>query len=282
MLKKSIRFMSFLLMLSFVLGVPQKSAASENKMVIEFEGNKVFSSESLLKKLNLCLAKYADSPDEYNANVFECCVRNVESFLRKQGYLRAVVSDPKVQKTGDGLKISMSVEEGMPYRLGSIKIEGTKVFSPAQLLKLLDLKTGDVADGETIGNWLSVKTKKAYADEGYIQFEYEADPEFQTNSEKENEGLVNLKINISEGIRFIVRRIEFVGNANTPDQVLRNALLIKEDEPFSEQRFIDSVKRLNDLDLFEWMDKDKDVDLLTDEEDQRLNIKIRVKEKGQR
>jgi outer membrane protein insertion porin family len=282
MWRKSQGLASFLFLLLLVLGMPQKLNASENKIVVEFEGNKVFPSERLLKKLNLCLAKYADSPDEYRANEFEYCLRNVQSFLRSQGYLRSVVGEPKVQKTENGLKITVPIEEGALYRLGNIKLEGAKVFSPEQLLEKLNLKTGEVADGEAIGEWLSVKMKKAYADKGYIQSDFDVEPEFKIIPKKVNEGLVNLKIVLSEGIHFTVRRITFEGNENVPDQVLRNALLIKEDEPFNEQRLIDSVKNLNDLDLFEWIDKDRDVDLRTNEEDQRLDIKVRVKERSKR
>ncbi len=168
MLRKSQSLASFLFLLFLVLGMEQKLNASENKLVVEFEGNKVFSSERLLKRLNLCLAKYADSPDEYKANEFEYCLRNVQSFLRSQGYLRSLVGEPKVQKTDDGLKITVPIEEGAFYRLGNIKLEGAKVFWPEQLLEMLNLKTGDVADGEAIGEWLSVRLKKAYADKGYI------------------------------------------------------------------------------------------------------------------
>lgn len=282
MLRKLYRLASLLLTLLFVLGMQQKLNTSEIKMVVEFEGNKVLSSESLLKKLNLCLTRYSDSPDEYKAYEFECCLRDVENFLRSQGYLRSAVGEPKVQKTEAGLKITVPMEEGAIYRLGSIKIEGSKVFSSEQLLEMFELKINDIADGAAIGNWLSKKIRKAYADKGYIQSEYDVEPEFQATPGRENEGVVNLTIVISEGIRFIVRRIEFVGNEHTPDRVLRDALLIKEDEPFNEQQFIESVKSLNDLDLFVWIDKDRDVGLRTDEEDQCVDIQIRVKEKRQR
>ena len=47
-------------------------------------------------------------------------------------------------------------------------------------------------------------------------------------------------------------------------------------------RKLDSVKNLNDLDLFEWVDKERDVDIRLDEEEQRVDIKIQIKEKGRR
>jgi outer membrane protein assembly factor BamA len=84
------------------------------------------------------------------------------------------------------------------------------------------------------------------------------------------------------GISFIIRRIIFVGNENIPEQVLRDALVIKDEEPFNQQKLIDSLKNLNDLALFEWIDKDRDVELRQNEIDQHMDITIRVKEKKQR
>ncbi len=80
-------------------------------------------------------------------------------------------------------------------------------------------------------------------------------------------------------MRFTIGKIEFIGNGQTSDRVLRSALLIKEDEIFNQQRLVESIEKLNGLGLFEQIDKDKDVELRTDNESPLLKINIRVKER---
>lgn len=269
-----------LLFVVLVVATLSQAQTAQQKFRVEFEGNKIFSSDTLLKKLNFCLAKYSDSEDKYDARLFEYCLqKDVRGFLQSQGYISAKISEPKIQKNAENLTASVSIEEGTLYRLGNVNIQGTKIFASEQLIEKLNLKTGDIADGQELRQWLFERVKKLYEDSGYIQSDFDLEPTYKPVAEKSNEGAVDLEVTIYEGQRFIIGRIEFVGNGQTSDQVLRNALLIKEDEPFSQQRFAESVEKLNGLGLFEWIDKDRDVELRTDEESSLLKIKIRVKER---
>ncbi|MDQ3750068.1 MAG: hypothetical protein M3367_13830 [Acidobacteriota bacterium] len=269
-----------LLFVVLVVATLSQAQTAQQKFRVEFEGNKIFSSDTLLKKLNFCLAKYSDSEDKYDARLLEYCLqKDVRGFLQSQGYISAKIGEPKIQKNAESLTISVSIEEGTLYRLGSLNIQGTKIFTSEQLLEKLNLKTGDIADGQELRQWLFERVKKLYEDSGYIQSDFDLEPTYKPVAEKSNEGVVDLEVTIYEGQRFIISRIEFVGNSQTSDQVLRNALLIKEDEPFSQQRFAESVEKLNGLGLFEWIDKDRDVELRTDEESSLLKIRIRVKER---
>ena len=188
-----------------------------------------------------------------------------------------------MQEVGDGVKVTVQVEEGMRYRLGAIKeikIEGPKLFSPAQLVEMLDLEPGDVAGYGAINEWLDGKVKRAYADRGHIQYDYDVEPLFKPTSAGDGEGVVDFKIDIREGPRFTVRRVEFAGNARTPDPVLRRAFLVREGDVFSQSLYEDSIRNLNRLGLFEEIDKDKDVEFAGAGRDvPQLDLSIRVKER---
>jgi len=271
-----------LILLLVLLGTVVSSHAQtpQRKFRVEFEGNKIFSSDTLLKKLNFCVAKYSDSEDKYDARLFNYCLqKDVRVFLQSQGYLSAKADEPKVQGNEQSLKVTFLIEEGTLYRLGNVNITGAKVFTSEQLREKLDLKTGDVADGQELRQWLFERVKKLYEDNGYIQSDFDLEPKFKPIAENETEGIADLEIVVDEGQRFIIGRIEFVGNGQTSDQILRSALLIKEDEPFNQQRLVESVEKLNGLGLFEWIDKDRDVELRTDEESSLLKVNIRVKER---
>ncbi|MBA2619886.1 MAG: hypothetical protein H0U87_01650 [Acidobacteria bacterium] len=272
---------NFILLFLFLgAAVSIQAQTPQSKLRVEFEGNKIFSSDALLKKLNSCVARYPHSEDKYDARLFEYCLRkDVQKFMWNQGYLSAKIGNLKEQNDERILNLTVPVEEGLRYRLGSINIQGAKIFTPEQLLEKLNLKKGDIADGQELQEWLYERVRNLYADKGYIQTFFEFEPTFKPGAEKATEGTADLEVEVDEGLRFTIGRIEFVGTGQTPDRILRSALLIKEDETFSQQRFVESVEKLNGLGLFELIDKDKDVELKSDNESPLLKISIRVKEK---
>lgn len=269
-----------LLSLFVAIAVSAHAQTLQSKIQVDFEGNKIFSSDALLQKLSPCVAKHSDSESKYDANLYKYCLQTtVLDFLRSKGYLKAKIDESKVQESEQNLKVKISVEEGISYRVGNINIQGAKVFTPEQLLEKLNLKTGDIADGHELRIWLFERLRKLYANEGYIESSFDLEPKFKTFAKKESEGLVDFEIAVDEGRRFTIARIEFAGNKRTSDQVLRSTVLIKEDEPFNHQRFEEGIEKLNGLGLFERIDKDKDVQFRSDTESSLLKLIIQVKEK---
>ena len=269
-----------LLFLVLVIAVSIQSQTLQSKLRVEFEGNKIFASDALLKNLNSCVAKYSNSEEKYDVRLINYCLQiDVRHFMYSQGYLTAKIGELKEQNDKQSLNLRISIEEGLRYRLGNINIQGAKVFTSEQLFEKLNLKTGDIVDGQELQKWLDERVRNLYADRGYIQSNAELKPTFKPNTEKTTEGIADLEIVVDEGQRFTIGRIEFVGNGQTSDRVLRGALLIKEDETFNQQRLIESIEKLNNLGLFEQIDKDNDVELRADNESPVLKISIRVKEK---
>ena len=264
---------------AFTVNIVKGQESKQREIVLDVEGVRVLSKQQLLDAANKCLAKYHPQ-SRYEPAVLNNCLN---SFLRCHGYLRAEIGKPQMQEVGDGVKVTVQVEEGMRYRLGAIKeikIEGPKLFSPAQLVEMLALKPGDVADYGTISEWLDGKVKRAYADRGHIQYFHDLEPDFRPTPAGESEGVVDFKLEITEGRPFTVRRIEFAGNKGTPDHVLRSALLIKEGDTFNQSLYEDSIKNLNRLGLFEGIDKDKDVKFAAPDRVPELDLIIRVKERA--
>ncbi len=271
---------NFILLL-LVLGaaVSIQAQTPQPKLRVEFEGNKIFSSDILLKKLDFCVAKSSEE-DEYDARLFNYCLqKDVRGFLQSQGYLNAKINELKNRTKEQDSIVTVSIEEGLRYRLGSINIQGAKIFTSDQLLEKLNVKTGDIADSQELFQWLYERVKKLYEDNGYVQSSFELEPTFKPDAEKVTEGIADLEVMVDEGLRFTVSRIEFVGNGQTSDRVLRSALLIKKDEIFNQQRLIESIEKLNGLGLFERIDKDRDVELRTDNESLLLKINILLKER---
>ncbi|MBI3951689.1 MAG: hypothetical protein HY314_14665, partial [Acidobacteria bacterium] len=86
-------------------------------------------------------------------------------------------------------------------------------------------------------------------------------------------------ITIEEGRQFTLRFVEFVGNTITRDKVLRRELLVPEGEIFDQTLWKLSLQRLNQLGFFEEI-KESDATFKPDERTGKLDIDLRVKEKG--
>jgi outer membrane protein insertion porin family len=263
--------------LSGVFTIAQESSYPEPSII--FEGNQVFSNKELVGVANECLSKISTGRKKYEARAVEYCLRNVQQFMFRKGYLRATVG-PHREQTEASSQLVIPVEERVLYRLGEIRIRGNNVFSSAQLLEMSSLKPGDIADADSIGVWLYERTNKAYANLGYIEYTAEPEPDFRPTPAGASEGVVDLTITIEEGKVFIVRSIKFEGNENIPADVLKRELLVGAGDVFSRERFKESIKRLNELKLFERIDPDKDVEYRSNRESPRFDIIIRVKKRA--
>lgn len=77
---------------------------------------------------------------------------------------------------------------------------------------------------------------------------------------------------------WIIVRIEFSGNAKTRDQVVRRAVLLREDAPFDRTLLRKSLRRLNQLGLFEPVEE-KNVMWQLGKEPKRVDLVFHVKER---
>jgi outer membrane protein insertion porin family len=87
-------------------------------------------------------------------------------------------------------------------------------------------------------------------------------------------------VTIDEGKQFTLRRLEFTGNTFTRDNVLRREVLMNEGDIYNQTLFEYSVTRLNQLGYFNPIDKEKDADYHTNEEEGLVDVTVKVSEKG--
>ena len=241
-----------------------------------FEGNKIFSATELAQNIRECMTKYRD--DYYDSQVFDYCEHVLANFVRSRGYLQVKLGEPRLEESSGALVINIPVDEGGLYRFGEIRIEGSSLFSPEKLKAMSPLRKGEIADGEKLSEWMYDKLKQLYGEHGYIQYTAEVTPEFKSGPDK-SEGVVDLEITIDEGRRFKVRKIKFAGE-QLPDN-LESMLLIHEGDVYNASLYEKSINNLNNSGLFEFVDKDKDADFNTNEEEGWVDITIKLKRKGQ-
>ncbi len=232
------------------------------------------------------------SKDIYFKPKLEYDLENVRQFLGSKGYLNAKLGEPEVvrvekavsgipiiSKKGPGLKITVPIEVGRRYKVKSVKEEGVTLFQPGAVSLFSGLRVGEYANAETIRKGIYEKDglKALYGDRGYINASAELEPEFTDTNEQEGE--VAFTIRVEEGKQYTLRRLEFIGNSNTRDKVMRREVAINEGDPYSKRLWDISILRLNQLGLFEEV-KDKDANTRTNDREQYVDIDLQVKERG--
>jgi outer membrane protein insertion porin family len=252
---------------------------------VEFTGNEAFSSQELLALLASdrsaleYLTEGVESPDHLDISL-----RLFGRRLASRGYIQATFGETRIERTAaDGHKFIIAVKEGARYRIGKVTfaVDEAKLFSPEQLSEMCPLKRGDIANGDALRQFLLDHLMKIYFENGYLQYTGEPEPTYHISPHNAREGIVDVQITIDEGKRFNVLSVEFAGNAETPDPVLRRALRLREDRPFRMSLLEKSLKNIAELNLFEELSIDRDVDYAFDEERARVLVKINLKEKKQ-
>jgi len=269
---------------------------------VEFEGNTVFSDGQLRGAMKYVkeagLISRFKSTDILDREKLEYDLRGVDNYMRSKGYLQARHGEPRVESVGrrrtgfpilplpfissvdEGLRVTVPIVEGKVYRLGEFKVEGNSIFSEAQIRAVIGLNKGDIADGEKVSKGLFENLKKFYGQQGFIEYTAEPVPNFKDNPANPNEGIVDFTVTIEEGKQFTLRRLEFVGNTFTRDNVLRREVLINEGDIYNDAYWEYSVVKLNQLGYFNPIDKDKDVDRRTNDEEATVDLSLKVSERG--
>ena len=269
---------------------------------IQFEGNQVFSDGKLRGAMKYVkqagLITRFKGQDILDREKLDVDLRLVQNYMRSHGYLQARPGDPRVEGVGprrtgfpilplpflssvdEGLRVTIPIVEGKLYRIGELKIEGNSIFSEDQIRSVIGLNPGDVANGEKIGKALFENLKKIYGSQGFIEYTAEPTPSFKDSPQNPNEGIVDFTIAIEEGKQFTLRRLEFIGNTFTRDNVLRREVLINEGDIYNQNAWEYSVVKLNQLGYFEPVDKDKDADFKTNDEEATVDINLKVTERG--
>lgn len=269
---------------------------------VQFEGNQIFSDSKLrgamkyVKKAGL-ITRFRGQ-DILDREKLDVDLRLINNYMRSKGYLQARTGEPRVEGVGrrrtgfpilplpllssvdEGLRVTIPIAEGKLYRIGEMKIEGNSIFSEDQIRSVIGLNKGDIADGEKIGKALFENLKKVYGSQGFIEYTAEPSPTFKDNPQNPEEGIVDFTIAIDEGKQFTLRRLEFLGNTFTRDYVLRREVLINEGDIYNQTAWEYSIIKLNQSGYFEPIEKEKDADFRTNEEEATVDINLKVTERG--
>jgi outer membrane protein insertion porin family len=220
----------------------------------------------------------------------------VRGLYRDNGYFKVSVGEPILENIdtknsrlgvplitgkshGKAVNITIPIEEGERYRMGTLKIVSS---DPDKALSLkvdalktaFPLKQGDIFSTEKVRKALETYGK-IYGEYGFIDFTPEPDTEVDDVNK-----IINLTLRFDEQKQYYVHRIDFRGNTTTRDKVIRRELMIDEGQLFNKRLWELSILRLNQLDYFDKIEADKAAEIKRNPKEGNVDITLKLKEKG--
>jgi outer membrane protein insertion porin family len=264
---------------------------------IAFSGNTALSSRELRsamhfsKPIGIPHSIFFENifPRTFDASKLDEDAELVREDYREHGYAKANTEEPQTNvrnagginpftlrpSNGKRVDILIPVEEGARYRLGKITFTNNKAFTNTKALRAqFALKDGDWFNGKIFAKGLE-NLRKAYGSQGYINFVGTPNPSFDDVNH-----IINLNIDCDEGKQFFISRIEFTGNTLTRDKVIRRELMMEEGQQYNAQAVELSLLRLNQLNYFDTLKTDQDVETHQNSDTGTVDLLIKLKEKG--
>lgn len=226
---------------------------------IDFDGNTVYGDW----RLRLTMKKTKESglisriskKDIYNPANIEEDLDKVRELYKKAGYKDVLLGKPELDvkaKRPDAaeiadqkrrLQVTIPVEEGERWKLGTIEVEGNQVFNSETLLAQFEKPRGGWLRSKTIDDGTE-NIKKLYSSIGFIFANVE------TEMIERDDNVADIKIRIDESDQFRIGKIEFQGNTKTRDKVLRRELMVQEGLTMNMTGVQNSLLKIRQLNYF--------------------------------
>jgi len=241
---------------------------------IKFLGNKSIRS----KRLKDVLASEEDKFWKFisrNTNLSESLInldkRLLTNYYRSQGFYFVKVNSNLAQLDKEGeANLIYSIEEGKRFTINKIstnidKVYDKEIFFP--LNKIFKKYVGDF--------YSPFKIKKILEElDELIEFNNLQFVEHNVQESIENDS-INVVLNIFEGEKTLIERINITGNNITNEDVIRGELIVDEGDPFTKLNIDKSVSELKARNIF----KNVKYEVLDGSENNLKIININVEEK---
>ncbi|MDA8239881.1 MAG: outer membrane protein assembly factor BamA [Nitrospiraceae bacterium] len=241
---------------------------------IIIEGNRRISSSKIKKVMETkewWIFSFLSSSGYFKKAQMNTDVEKIKNLYFDNGYIKAAVAEPEisVDRAKKSMTITIRISEGDQYRVSSIDFTGNKTYDNATIQKLITIKPGSVFDKSKLEKDIQA-ISSLYSDNGYALVSVAPDlvPD-------EKNRTVRITLNISEGDKYRIGRIEVSGNTKTRDKVIRREIRFDEGDIFSSSKLKRTYERLNNLNYFETIDiipKPK-------YEEKVVDLDVRVKER---
>ncbi len=243
---------------------------------IQFTGNTYFTDNQLRKEVQLkeyTLPIVSGSASLYRPEVLRVDLQLLEQLYQNNGFVNVQIGEPVVEINREAGAIAVTVpiaREGEQYKVGTVTLTGSEVFSSEDLRGLVRITSGEIYSRETVRRDILTLTE-AYADKGYAFADI-----VPTVSLDQQTRLVNLGFTTRPGPRVYIGRIDIIGNERTQDRVIRRELRLDEGDLYSGSKLRRSRQRLNNLQYFE----EVNIDTRARAEGDLLDLEVQLRERS--
>ena len=217
---------------------------------INVVGNEAFSDEELTDQFKLKTPNWLSwyrQDDRYSREELSGDIEKLRSYYMDRGYANFDVETTQVAiaPEKDDIYVTLNVKEGEVYRVSDVKIAGNLVVPEPELMRLVQVRRGDVYSRKMITQTTELMALRLGRD-GYAFAKI--DPVPQENKETKE---IALTFVVEPGNRAYVRRINFTGTTSINDDVLRREMRQMEGGYLSNAAVERSKQRLQRLPYIE-------------------------------
>jgi len=191
--------------------------------------------------------RFLSSSDEYSSDRVEYDQYLLHKFYLHKGYADFQILSANADLSPDrkSFYLTYVLYEGPRYKVSSVTINSNiRTLSNKELRGLVPLSAGDWFDGDALQEGIDALNKRAL-DLGYAFAQ--VNPQVQTDPKNKT---LAITLNIVNGPRVYIQRIDITGNTRTEDKVIRRELTVAEGDAYNQSKIDDSTKHLKNLGFF--------------------------------
>ena len=208
----------------------------------------------------------------YREEIFQRDLTIIQAVYYDRGFINVKVEKPMVSLTPDKrfIYITIKLEEGEPYSIGTLDFSGELLVPKEQLRTLMTSREQELFNRSKLAHDISAFTD-IYLDQGYAYANIT--PVTQVHPETR---VVDLTFDFQKGRKVYIERIDISGNTKTRDKVIRRELRVYEGELFSGTGLRRSKERVTALGFFETVE----INHKPGSDESKVVVHVEIKEKA--
>ncbi|MFC1644364.1 outer membrane protein assembly factor BamA, partial [Candidatus Omnitrophota bacterium] len=213
---------------------------------INFEGNESIPDDELMKYMTTKTAWWFIRKGAFDEDKFQSDLDRITSVYRSKGFLDArLTSRTEYSADGKEMDLTVVVDEGRQYLIGTVEIQGELVFPKLEIRDLINARPGDPFDYQEIKTDMD-NIRALYYDRGYMNADIDLSQKYNPATDR-----MDLMYNIQAHEQVYVGMINIIGNTKTKDKVIRRELRVYPGEKYDGEKLKKSKERIYNLGFFE-------------------------------
>ena len=227
-------------------GVRHKLAA------VKIEGNKYFNTAALRERMAVEPSSFVLTNGRFSQQLLSEDLSSIKYLYQANGFLDVKVVGELVDDFGgkaNEMEVLVKIEEGKQTLVGELKVEGAESFRDRQLESSLSNAQGQPFSEANVSTDRDVITYYYY-NNGFPNVEFESAVTPDPGAPQR----MDVTYKITEGQRVFVDRVLVTGLNFTRPYIVNRQMRIRDGDPLSQNRMVDSQRRLYNLGLFNEVD----------------------------